>query len=96
MADFRRAAEIWDALDDPAAALAHWEIERSVEWLDKDVLQVLEAESVGVRVRVARMVRERAAERRVATAKRAKLPEKYLRDLVREALEQLAVERPEW
>ena len=96
LADFRRAAEIWDALGDPAADLAHWEIERRADWVDKEAQQILDVEPVGVRVRVARMVRERSAGRRVAAAKRAKLPEKYLRDLVREAQEQLAVERPEW
>jgi hypothetical protein len=96
MVDFRCAAEIWDALDDPDADLANWEIERTAEWLDQEALRVLAAEPVGVRVRVARIVRERAAGRRVATAKRAKLPEKYLRDIVGEAREQLAVERPEW
>jgi len=95
LADFRRAAEIWDALDDPAADLAHWEIERRADWIDREAHQIMDAEPVGIRVRVARMVRERSAGRR-ASAKRAKLPEKYLRDLVREAHERLAVERPEW
>ncbi len=96
LADFRRAAEIWDALGDPATDLAHWEIERRADWMDKEAQQILDVEPVGVRVRIARMVRDRSAGRRVAAAKRAKLPEKYLRDLVREAQEQLAVERPEW
>lgn len=95
-ADFRRAAEIWDALGDPAADLAHWEIERRADWMDKEAQQILDIEPVGVRVKVARMVRDRSAGRRVAAAKRAKLPEKYLHDLVREARERLAVERPEW
>jgi hypothetical protein len=96
LADFRRAAEIWDALEDPAADLAYWEIERSAEWLDRDTMRALETEPVGVRVRVARMVRERGTEPRRAKAKRAKLPENYLRGLVCEARERLAVERPDW
>jgi hypothetical protein len=57
---------------------------------------VLDPESVAVRVQVARSVRERVAGRPNAIAKRAKLPEMFLRDLVREARERLAVERPEW
>jgi hypothetical protein len=96
MADFRRAAEIWDALEDPNGDLAHWEIERRADRLDRDALRLLDPEPVAVRVRVARGVREPATGRPTAKAKRAKLPERYLRDLVREARERLAVERPEW
>jgi tetratricopeptide (TPR) repeat protein len=96
MADFRRAAQIWDTLEDPNADLAHWEIERNAEWLDRDALQLIGSEPLAVRVRVARMVRERVAVRPVPRARRAKLPERYLRDLIREARERLAIERPEW
>ena len=94
--DFRKAAEIWDALDDPSADLANWEIEKSANWLDKDALGVIGREPVAIRVRVAQMVRERVAARPTATAKRPKLPEQYLRDLVRQAKEKVAIERPDW
>jgi hypothetical protein len=94
-ADFREAAAIWGALDDPAADLANWELERVADTLDRDTLRQLEAEPVAIRVRVARLVRDRSAGRKAA-AKRMKLTHQYLQGLIREAREQLAVERPAW
>ena len=96
LADFQQAAKIWDALGDPAVDSANWEIERTASWVDRDVELLLRHQPVGVRVRVAQMVRDGAAERQPATSQRARLPETYLRALIRNAREQLTVERPTW
>ena len=51
MADFSAAASIWEELKDPAADVAHWEIERNADWMDKEAKRLLARELVGVRVR---------------------------------------------
>ena len=35
-ADFERSAAIWDALKDPAADVAYWELERNAPWMDRE------------------------------------------------------------
>ena len=96
LADFKQAAKIWDTLGDPAADFAHWEIERTASWVDRDAKRLLQNQPVGVRVRVAQMVRDGAAERQTARSQRARLPEIYLRALITKAREQLTIERPAW
>ena len=94
--DLRRAAQIWDALHDPAADFAYWEIERTAPWLDRESELMLMREPVGVRVRAARIVRDEIGQRPVATSYRKRIPEKYLRDVIARAEERLAVDRPVW
>ena len=96
LADFRRAAEIWDDLEDPTADVAHWEIERTSSWMDKETEGLLTREPVGVRVRVARMVGNETAGRPVGRSHRKKLPRDYLRGVVSRAREQFVVDRPVW
>ena len=97
--DFRRAADIWDNLGDPTADIARWEmIARTATWVNRDTLQLLkdEAVGVGVRVRVARLIDEGQAERDVARARRSKLTEIYLRGVIKKARNILAEEQPKW
>ena len=96
LADFRLAAEIWDDLEDPTADVAHWEIERTSAWMDKETEELLTREPVGVRVRVARMVGNETEGRPVGRSHRKKLPRNYLRGLVSRATEQFVVDRPVW
>ena len=62
LTDFRRAANIWDDLEDPTADFAHWEIELIATSMDKETKLCLTREPIGVRVRVARIVRNEAAD----------------------------------
>ena len=96
IADYRRAAEIWDGLSDPMADVAHWEIERRAEWVTEGTKRLLRSEPVGVRVRVARLVRDGRAEHSFARSARQELPEEYLRGLIWEARKVFARERPKW
>ena len=96
LADFRRAAKIWDDLKDPAADFAHWEIERTATWVDKETKLLLVREPVGVRVRAARIVRNETAERPVGRSHRKKLPRDYLRGVISRAKEQYVMDRPAW
>ena len=94
--DFGRAAKIWDDLQDPTADLAHWEIERTATWIDKETESVLTSEHVGVRVRAIRIVRVETEQRPVGRSSRSKLPRGYLKDVIRRAREQFVVDRPAW
>ena len=94
--DFQRAAEIWDDLEDPTADFAHWEIERTSPWMDKETEGLLAREPVGVRVRSARIVGNETAARPIGRSRREKLPEEYLRGVITRAREQYAIERPAW
>ena len=96
VADFERAAAIWSELEDPAAETAYWEIERVAAWIDSDAKRELNRLAAGVRVRVARKVREGEATRANVRSRRAKVPKEYLRALIREAKEQFVKERPKW
>ena len=96
LTDFRRAANIWDDLEDPTADFAHWEIELIATSMDKETKLLLTREPIGVRVRVARIVRNEAAERPVGRSHRKKLPRDYLRGVISRAKEQCAVDRPAW
>ena len=96
LTDFRRAAKIWDDLEDPTADFAHWEIERTATWVDKETKLLLAREPVGVRVRAARIVRNETAERPVGRSHRKKLPRDYLRGVISRAKEQCVVDRPAW
>ena len=96
LADFRRAAGIWDGLEDPSADAAHWQIERRAEWIPGHVESLIENESLGVRVQVARLVKQRRADRGAVAARRGSLPGEYVRELIRDARTTLAVERPKW
>jgi len=95
-ADFKRAAEIWELLDDPAADSAYWEMERNAPWMDRETERLLLQETVGVRVRAARIVGNETAERTVGRAHRGKLPRKYLDGVISRAREQLVRDRPAW
>ncbi len=94
--DFRRAAEIWDDLEDPMADDAHWEIERIAPWMDKETKMSLASEPVGVRVRAARIIQKEMGKRPPGRSHREKLPQKYLDDVICRARRQLAVDRPAW
>ena len=96
LTDFRRAAKIWDDLEDPTADFAHWEIELTATWVDKETKLLLAREPVGVRVRAARIVRNETAERPVGRSHRKKLPRDYLRGVISRAKEQCVVDRPAW
>ena len=96
LADFHRAARIWDELEDPSADAAHWEIERRDGLVRADAESRLAVESLGVRVRVARLARQRRADRGAVAARRGTLPLEYLRDLIKKAKSDLSVERPKW
>ena len=95
-ADFMKAARIWDELEDPAADTAHWEIERNADWMDKEAKRLLEGESIGVRVRAARIVRDEMASRRQGTSYRRRVPRAYLEGVIGKAKEQYVVDQPEW
>ena len=95
-ADFERAAEIWELLEDPAADSAYWEMERNAPWMDRETERLLLKEPVGVRVRAARVVGNETAERPVGRAHRGKLPRKYLDGVISRAREQLVRDRPAW
>ena len=94
--DFRCAANIWDALQDPTADFAHWEIERTAPWVEGEAEQLLMCEPVGVRVRAARIVTNEIQKRPVATSHRERVPQPYLRGVIARAHEKLAVDRPVW
>ena len=94
--DFRRAAMIWGDLQDPTADSAHWEIERTAEWVDREAEKLLMHEPVGVRVRAARIVRDDIEPRPIAKSHRRQLPKHYLRGVIAQAKENLAVEQPIW
>ena len=96
LADYRQAARIWDALDDPSADFAYWEVERTATWMDKYTERLLEREPIGVRVRAARIIGTEVAERPVGRAHRRQLTEQYLRGVVSRAKEQLVRDRPAW
>ena len=96
LTDFRRAAKIWDGLEDPTADFAHWKIERTATWVDKETELLLTREPVGVRVRTARIVRNETAELPVGRSHRKKLPRNYLRGVISRAREQCVVDRPAW
>ena len=96
LADFRRAVKIWDELKDPTADFAHWEIERTATWVDKETEPLLTREPVGVRVRAARIVRDETAKRPVGRSQRKKLPLEYLRGVIGRAQEQYVMDRPAW
>ena len=96
LADFRRAAEIWDELEDPTADEAHWEIIRRASWVDKETELLLEQEYFGVRVRAARIVGDETTARPAGTSHRRKLPRKYLLAVIDRAREQYVVDRPVW
>ncbi len=94
--DVVRAAEIWDELGDPAGDVAHWEIARTTDWMDKDAARVLTEVPIDVRVCAAKIISEAMAGRPVQRAQRRRLPEGYLRGVINEARERVAVERPLW
>ena len=94
--DMVRAAEIWDGLDDPAADVANWEIARTADWMDRDTERVLREVPIAVRVRAAQLIGEETAGRPVQRAQRRRLPEQYLRGVIRRAKERVAVDRPVW
>ena len=94
--DFQQAAKIWDALEDPAADSAHWEIERTATWVDREAEELLNAQPVGVRVRAARIVKNETAARPIGRSHRGKLPREYLRGVISRAEEQCVVDRPVW
>ena len=96
LADFRRAAKIWDNLEDPTADFARWEIERAATWVDRETELLLTREPVGVRVRVARIVKNETAARPVGRSHREKLSQNYLRGLISRAKREYAVDRPAW
>ena len=94
--DFEQAAKIWDDLEDPAADSAYWEIERNASWIDRETRPVLMRESVGVRVRAARIVGTETAQRPVGRSHRNRVPRRYLDGVIRRAREQLVRDRPAW
>ena len=94
--DFVTAAEIWDRLGDPTADIAHWETLRMAAWMDGETKRMLDCESVGVRVRAARIVNDETERRPVGRSHRRKLTREYLRGVVARAREQLAVDQPVW
>lgn len=94
--DFRQAAEIWDAIQDPSADFAHWEIERTAPWIENEAEQLLMCEPVGVRVRAVQIVNDALGQRPVAKSHRNQVPEEYLRGVIAQAREKLAVDRPVW
>ena len=94
--DFRRAAEIWDDLEDPTADFAYWEIERRGPWIDDATARLLGAQPVGVRVRAARMIKDGVAGRGPARSQRAALPEAYVRGRIAEAGDRSVKERSRW
>ena len=96
MADFSAAARIWEELKDPAADVAHWEIERSADWMDKEAKRLLARELVGVRVRAVRIVRDELVARPDGRSHRRKLPQAYLQGVISRAKERYAVDRPVW
>ena len=96
LTEFRRAAAIWDSLQDPMADFAHWEIERTAPWLNKEGELLLLSKPVGVRVRAARIIRDEIGERPVAKSYRSQVPQQYLRGVIARAEEKLAVDRPVW
>ena len=96
LTDFRQAAKIWDDLEDPMADFAHWEIERTATWVDKETELLLRREPVGVRVQAARIIKDETAERPVGRSHRKKLPRDYLRGVINRAKEQCVVDRPVW
>ncbi len=96
LADFTAAVRIWDELEDPAADMAHWEIERNAAWMDKETKRLLAVEPIGVRVRVARIVRDEMAARRQGTSYRRRVPRAYLDGVIGRAKEQYVVDQPEW
>ena len=96
LAEFRQAAAIWDTLQDPAADFAHWEIERTAPWLNKEGELLLLSKPIGVRVRAARIVRDEIGQRPVAKSYRRQVPQEYLRGVIARAEEKLAVDRPVW
>ena len=95
-ADFEQSAAIWDALKDPAADVAYWELERNAPWMDRETGLALMREPVGVRVRAARIVATEAARRPVGRSQRKNVPRKYLDDVICRAREQLVRDRPAW
>ena len=94
--DFQAAATIWGTLEDPTADFAHWEIERTAAWVNRETELLLMDEPVGVRVRAAQIVKAETAERPVGRSLRKKLPRDYLRGVISRAREQYAVDRPAW
>ena len=96
LTEFRRAAAIWDTLQDPTADFAHWEIERTAPWLNKEGELLLLSKPVGVRVRAVRIVRDEIGQRPVAKSYRRQVPQQYLRGVIARAEEKLAVDRPVW
>ena len=94
--DFQRAAKIWDDLQDPTADLAHWEIERTAEWVDREAQKLLLCEPVGVRVRAVRIIRDEIEQRPAAKSQRKQLPQQYLKAVIVKAKEKLALDRLLW
>ncbi len=95
-ADFLSAAKIWGHLEDPMADTAHWEIQQAATWVDREAKELLDRESVGVRVRAGRIVDDETARRPIARSRRQKLPRHYLQDVINRAKKQLAVDQPAW
>ena len=94
--DLQHAAKIWDDLEDPAADIAYWEIERNASWMDRETRSVLMREPVGVRVRAARIVGTVMAQRPVGRSHRQKVPRNYLDNVIGQAREQFVRDRPTW
>ena len=65
-------------------------------WVDRETELLLTREPVGVRVRVARIVKNETAARPVGRSHREKLSQNYLRGLISRAKREYAVERPAW
>ena len=96
LVDFTAAAKIWNELEDPAADVAHWEIERNADWMDKEATRLLEGEPIGVRVRAVQIVSDALAARPDGTSYRRKVPRAYLEGVIGRAKEQYVVDQPEW
>ena len=96
LVDFRAAAGIWDNLQDPAADVAHWEVERTAAWMDKETRLLLAAEPVGIRVRATRIVNDELAARPAGRSRRRKIPQGYLRGIINRAKKQYVLDQPKW